>query len=286
LGPDKLGYLLSVPAVTLVLLVSLVPIVLAFRTSLYDTRYMELREFVGFANYWRILLDPSIRANVANSLVFVLGSLALAIPMGVFLAVLLDRPIAFRTAYRVILIAPWVISQTIVALLWVWLLNGRYGPMLAVLESLGFGRVDLLADVSTAMPAVIAANVWQSYPFALVLVLAALQTVPSELYEAVAVDGGSVFAKFRYVTFPYLRPTLLVITIMLSLHYFNMVTLVLTMTAGGPFNATEVVSLRAFKEGFQSWHIGIASALGVLVFVANVILSLAYIRILRRGAFE
>jgi multiple sugar transport system permease protein len=285
-APNHLGYLLSVPAVALVLLVSFVPIGLAFRTSLYETRYLELRQFVGLANYWRILLDPTILANFRNSLIFVLGSLALAIPLGVFLAILLDRAIAFRTVYRVILIAPWVISQTIVALLWVWLLNGRYGPMLAVLESIGFRRVDLLADVTSAMPAVIAANVWQSYPFALVLVLAALQTVPAELYEALAVDGGSVFAKFRYVTFPYIRPTLLVVTIMLSLHYFNMVTLVLTMTAGGPFNATEVVSLRAFKEGFQSWHIGIASALGILVFLANVVLSLAYMRVLKRSAFE
>ena len=285
-GRGNLGYLLSVPAVALVLLVSFVPIVLAFRTSLYETRYMELREFVGLANYWRILLDPTIRANIANSIVFVLGSLALAIPLGVALAVLLSRPIAFRTAYRVILITPWVISQTIVALLWVWLLNGRYGPMLPILERLGFSHVDLLADVASAMPAVIAANVWQSYPFALVLILAALQTVPAELYEAAAVDGGSVFDKFRYVTFPFIRPTLLVVTIMLSLHYFNMVTLVLTMTAGGPFNATEVISLRAFKEGFYSWHIGIASALGVLVFFANVVLSVAYIRLLKRGAFE
>src|SRR5689334_9877199 len=157
-GSENLGYLLSVPAIALVLLVSLVPIVLAFRTSLYETRYLELREFAGFANYWRIVLDPTIRANITNSLVFVVGSLVLAIPLGVFLAVLLNQPIGFRTTYRVILIAPWVISQTIVALLWVWLLNGRYGPMLAVLESLGFGRVDLLADVSSAMPAVIAAN--------------------------------------------------------------------------------------------------------------------------------
>lgn len=285
--PDgRLAYLLSSPAILLVLLVSLIPIALAFVVSLYQTRYMELGRFIGLGNYLFLVTDSGSRAVLLNSLVYVFGSLVLAVPLGVVLALLLNRPMRFRTAYRVVLVAPWVVSQTIVALLWLWLLNGNYGPLTDVMHALGLQRVDVLASMDTAMPAVIAANVWQSYPFALILILAALQTPPAELYEAVSIDGGSYWHGFRYVTFPFIRSTLLVVMIMLSLHYFNMITLVLTMTGGGPVNATETISLRAYKEGFVHWRIGMASALGVIIFLANVIMSLVYIRVLRRESLH
>ena len=279
---NRVAYLLSLPAMLLVVLVSFLPIAYAFVVSLYQTRYMELRSFFWLGNYQRLFSEPAAQKDVFNSLVYAFGSLALAVPLGMVLAILLNQPIRFRAIYRVILIAPWVVSQTIVALLWSWLLNGNYGPLVDILGVLGLQRVDLLGSTETAMPAVIAANVWQSYPFALILILAALQTAPPELYEAVSIDGGNYWHGFRYVTFPFIRSTLLVVVIMLSLHYFNMVTLVLTMTAGGPVNATETVSLLAYKEAFMSWRIGVASAVGVVIFLVNMVLSLIYIRVLRR----
>ena len=278
---NRLAYLLSLPSVVLVLLVSFVPIAVAVRVSLYQTSYMELVSFAGLDNYRRLFAELVTKTDIINSLVFVFGSLIIAMPLGLGLAILLNQPLRFRTTYRVILIAPWIISQTIVALLWAWLLNGNYGPLASIVESVGLARIDVLAGTTTAMAAVIAANVWQSYPFGLILILAALQTAPADLYEAVSVDGGNALDKFRHVTFPSIRSTLLVVIIMLSLHYFNMVTLVLTMTSGGPINATETLSLRAYKEGFMSWRIGMASAIGVIVFLANIVLSLIYIRVLR-----
>jgi ABC-type sugar transport system permease subunit len=131
------------------------------------------------------------------------------------------------------------------------------------------------------MLGVIIANVWRTFPYAMILTLAALQTIPNDLYEAAKIDGAGRWNLFRFVTFPMIQNTFLIATIILSIHYFNMIELPLVLTGGGPVNRTELLGLRVYREAFVLFKYGFGSAVAMLMFVVNIVVSLAYIRILR-----
>lgn len=276
------AYAFMLPAVLLIAAVSIYPIIYAVYISLFRTRYLERVAFIGLNNYRRLLADPAAWHNLFLSLVYVFGSLAVVLPLGLGVAILLNQPVRFRSGFRTAIILPWVVSQTIIALLWGWLLNPDFGPAIYMLQILGLAKISLLSDPHFALATLIGVNVWGSYPIAAILLLAALQTIPTELMDAARVDGVSAWQNFAHITLPLIRPTLLVATILLSLLYFNMVTLVFILTGGGPLAATEVLSLRAFNEAFQFWRVGYSASLGIVIFAFNVVFSLLYIRLLRQ----
>lgn len=276
-----IAYAFMAPALLLVLLVSFYPIAVAMKWSMYETEYVKTGAYVGAGNFLSIFKNESDLKNIGNSFVYVFGSILIVVPLSTLLAVLLNMKIKFRVLFRTAIILPWVISQTVTALLWKWLINANYGPVNYVIERFGGAKVDLLSTSGGANLALIAANVWNTFPIALVLILAALQTISSELYEAGRVDGATGWKSFTHITLPLIKPTVLVTLIMLSLEYFNMVTLIYVFTGGGPFSATETLSLRAFKEGFEYWNIGMGSAFSVLLFGFNIILSLLYVKALK-----
>src|SRR5262249_19624767 len=159
------------------------------------------------------------------------------------------------------LILPWVVSQVLAALLWRWLDSPLIGPIAYLVGRLTDSRVDILGDPATAMGGVIVANVWRTFPFPMVLTLAALQTVPGELYEAARIDGAGRWQSFRFVTLPMIQNTLLIATIILSVHCVNLIELPLVLTGGGPVNATEVLGLRVYREAFVLQNFGYGSAI-------------------------
>jgi ABC-type sugar transport system permease subunit len=201
--------------------------------------------------------------------------------MALGLALLLNRPFPGRTFFRTMLILPWVVSQLLTALLWRWLDSPLLGPLAYVLGVLTDSRVDILGDPSTAMGGVIVANVWRTFPYAMILILAALQTIPYDLYEAARIDGAGRWNVFRYVTFPMIQNTFLIATIILSVHYFNMIELPLVLTGGGPVNRTELLGLRVYREAFVLFKFGFGAAIAMIMFIINIVVSLAYIKILR-----
>jgi multiple sugar transport system permease protein len=269
------------PAILLVLAVSFYPVLFAVRRSLYATRYMDLGKFIGLGNYAQFLGRGAGWDNIVNSLVYTGASLCVALPLGFILALILNQSLPCRAAIRTVLILPWIVSQTIVALLWGWLLNPNYGPVSYLAGAWFLRRLDIYGTPEWAMVGVVLANVWQSYAFPMVLLLAALQTIPPEVVEAARVDGASVWSTFWRITVPLVRPTFLITAIMLTLHYFNMVTLVFTLTGGGPVGATETLSVRVFNEAFVFHNLGFASMVGVIIFLLNLIFSLSYIRVLQ-----
>lgn len=283
-GSRHLPWLLMAPAVLLVVLVTFMPIFQAVSLSFHETTYLKQGPFIGVRHYQRFFADPLSRQNLRNSFAFTFGSLALALPLALGLALLLNRSFAGRPVFRTILILPWVVSQLLTALLWRWLDSPLIGPVAYVLGTLFDTRVDVLGDPNTAMAGVIVANVWRTFPYAMILTLAALQTVPDELYEAARIDGAAGAAVFRYVTFPMIQNTFLIATIILTVHYFNMIELPLVLTGGGPVNATEVLGLRVYREAFALFRFGFGSAVAMVMFAINVIVSLAYIRTLRAEA--
>ena len=272
------------PAIVAVFLISIYPVFDAVVLSLYQTRYAEKLRFVGGQNYVALWNDPAIWTSAANSLVYVGASLALVVPLALGLALLLNANIPFRGTARTVIILPWVVSQTVVALLWAWLLNADFGPITYGIQALTGARPALLASTLGAMAALIVVNVWASYPQATLLLLAAVQTVPIELHEAAHIDGASAWKRFRYVTLPLIRPTLLVVLIQLTLLYFNMVTLIFTLTGGGPLAATDTLALRVLKISFEDWNLGRGAALGLVITALNFVMSALYVKALRQPA--
>jgi multiple sugar transport system permease protein len=269
------------PAVMLVVGVTFLPILQAITLSFRETKFLQFGRFIGFRHYVAFFSDPVSRQTLLNSCMFTFGSLALALPLALGLALLLNHPFRGRAVFRTILILPWVVSQLLTALLWRFLDTPLLGPVAYVLEQLAGGRVDLLGNPDTAMLGVIIANVWRTFPYAMILTLAALQTIPNDLYEAAKIDGAGRWNLFRFVTFPMIQNTFLIATIILSIHYFNMIELPLVLTGGGPVNRTELLGLRVYREAFVLFKYGFGSAVAMLMFVVNIVVSLAYIRILR-----
>jgi multiple sugar transport system permease protein len=270
------------PAFLLVAAVSFLPLFYAIRQSVYSADYLELGDFVGLQNYTDLFNVGGGLWNLRSSFYFVGGTLALAIPLGVLLAVLLNRPILFRNFFRTILIFPWVVAQVVTGLLWMWLYDSRLGPLVDALGRLGITLPNPLTDVNLAMPSLIITNVWRSYPLVMVFTIAALQTVPVELTEAARIDVPSAWNRFWYVTFPLIKNTILVAVVLTTLHTFNTVTMVLVMTGGGPVDATQVLALRVFREGFQFYRMDIATTCAMVIFLLNIVFTLVFLRVLRR----
>lgn len=270
------------PAILLILCITVIPIFYAVQTSLHDTYFTQIRDFIGLENYKSILGSAEGWQAIGFSVVYVLSSLAIVIPVGTLLAILLNRKMAGRTVLRTVIIIPWVLSQTVTALLWKWTLNSDYGPASYLFNQLTNSKLDLLGIASTARLTVIIANAWNSFPIVLILVLAALQSISPDIYEAAAVDGATGFQAFYRITLPLLKPTILTAIVLQSMEYFNMVTLIFTMTNGGPLNATQTVSVMAYKQGFSFWHLGYGSAASIIILLLNMLFSVMYMRILRK----
>jgi ABC-type sugar transport system permease subunit len=270
------------PTFLLIIAVTAIPVVMAFYTSLQTTYYANIVGFAGLSNYKDILLSSEGWLRIFNSVLYVVASLVLVMPLGVGAAILLNRNIRLRAVFRTVIIIPWVLSQTVVALLWKWLLNANFGPIVYVATRILGQRIDFFNTAAMARFTVSLSNTWYSFPIAVLLTLAALQTIPQELYEAARVDGASDGMSLRRITLPLIFPTVVTTVVMLSIEYFNMVTLIYVMTSGGPFSATETMSVKAFKEGFDYWHMDLGSAYSVLIFLLNIVFSLLYVRLLRR----
>jgi len=279
-------YLWLSPALLLVIAVSFWPLGYALISSLHKSNYLEIGDFIGIQNYQRFLWSDAGLIRAWNSLILVTGTLAIAMPLGFGLAIILNNNLVYKNIFRTILILPWLVSNTVAALLWAWLLNGQFGPLAYLLKSVGITMPNVLTNEHWAMPALIICNAWGSYPLVMVFVLSALQTIPIEIYEAAKIDGAKSWKQFTLITFPLIRSTTLVTLVLTTLHCFNNVTIVLIITGGGPVEATEVMALRVFEEGFKFNRLGIATAGAVIIFMINILFTIAYMRVLKQENSE
>jgi multiple sugar transport system permease protein len=278
----RIGLGFFLPGVLLVVLITFFPILYAIWVSLHETRYLVTRGFIGLRYYVDFLVnDPAGPGNILKSLVYTFGSMVVALPLGLGLALALNHRLALRGVYRTLLIIPWVVSQVVTALLWSWLLNAQYGPVNHFVKAWFGAPFEFFDQPWSAMATLILTNVWRSFPYPMLLLLAALQGIPETLYEAAEVDGAGRRVTFLRITLPWLKSTFAITTIMLSLHYFNMITLPLVLTAGNPAGATEVMSIRTYKEALTFHHFGLGNAIAVYIFLFNALFSLVYLRVLK-----
>jgi multiple sugar transport system permease protein len=272
-------YLFFMPAFALIVVVSFLPLGYATIQSFFRSDYLKLGEYAGFDNYYRYLIGRNGLHSILNSLVFILGTAAMAVPLGFGVALVLDKPFPLRGLVRTILILPWLVSNLVAGMLWIWLINPHYGLGPHVLKQIGLVMPNIVTNKYAAMFYVVMGMSWASYPLVMVFILGALQTIPREMTEAARIDGASGWQQFWRITFPLVRNTTMLTVVLTVLHAFKNVELIFVMTGGGPGDATETMALRVFQEGFQFFRMGVASAGALMIFLINLVFTLAFRRI-------
>ena len=284
---ERLAWWLVLPALGVVVLVSIFPLGWTLWESLHlhDLRMpWRGQPFVGLENYWEILSTPRFWEALLHTAIFALGSVVPELVLGTMLAVVLDRAFRGRGLTRALVLVPWAMPTVVTALVWRFLFDGT-GPLNAVLVSAGLLDQPLVwfAQAGAAWIPVILADVWKTTPFVALLVLAGLQNIDPALYEAARMDGSDAWQRFRHVTLPLLRPTILVALIFRTLDALRVFDLIYVMTGGGPGTSTEPLALYTYSSLFQNLRFGYGSALSVVVFLISFILAVLYIRLLGRG---
>jgi len=274
-------YVFFMPAFILIAMISFIPLGYAIVQSFFRSDYLNLGSFVGFGNYYDYLISRNGLTSIINSIVFVVGTIIVAVPLGFGLALLLNQSFPFRGTIRTILILPWMVSNLVCGLLWAWLINPQLGLVTVFFNWISLDIPNFITNEYAAMASVILASGWAQYPLVMVFVLSALQTVSPELLEASRIDGATAWQRFWKVIFPLVRNTTMLSLILTTLHTFKNVEIILIMTGGGPNAKTETMALRVFQEGFQFFRLGVGSAGAVIIFILNIIFALAFIRILR-----
>jgi multiple sugar transport system permease protein len=275
-------YLWFAPVLILLLSVTLYPTMTVMWMSFQSTRFFEMLGFAGLTNYTGLLASQSFWQFSANSLLYVFGTLAIVLPLGLLTALLVQALGIAGNVLRVVLLVPWTLSQAVVGSFWLWLLNPSYGPIAYVIGLAGLSPGLMLGDLTLALPLVILISAWWSFPYAMVVMSAALQGIPKELYEALELDGGGRINGLRYVVWPHVAPTLGSAGLMLAILYLSLITLIIVLTGGGPLGSTATWSFEIFKGTVHAIDIAPASALSVIVMLANLALGWAYLRVTGR----
>ena len=279
-GSRALPWLLLAPALVATLLLVLVPVGETFWLSLHEVILFRPRSrpFVGLGNYVAVLGDPLFWESLGHSVVWVVVAVTLQFGLGLATALLLNRTFAWRAVARALVIVPWALPSVITGLVWTWMLDFNLGLVnqLGVRWGLLDQPIAWLARPDTAMAAVILAVVWQGFPFFAVTLLAGLQAIPREHYEAASIDGAGVFASFMNVTLPGLAPVIATALLLRMIWVSNSLDLILVMTGGGPGTSTHTLPLYAFLKAWSGANYGYGSAVAVILTVLLLAVVIAY----------
>jgi ABC-type sugar transport system permease subunit len=276
-------YIFIAPNVVVFTVFMFVPILLAFYISLNEWTLIGYPTFVGLGNYLDMLEDSEFLRAFYNTGVYTLGTVPTSIALGLAVAVGLNLKLPGRTLLRSIFFVPVIISLVAVALIAGWIFNDNYGIINAALNAVGIGSVPWLSSSKWAMTSLIIATLWIRLGFNMVVYLAALQSIPTELYDAARVDGASGWRRFRHITWPLLGPTtflLVIINIIYSLHVFD---LIYVMTGGGPGFSTTVLVQYIYQMAFTEGQMGYASAIGVVLYLLLLVFTVFQWRVTRQG---
>jgi multiple sugar transport system permease protein len=275
------GYLS--PTIVLVVVLMVVPIVMVISYSFRDNVIVQDNSvFAGFANYATVLKDPDFLTALKNTAVFIVVSMVAHLLLGLGFAMMLNSQLlsgVTKAVFRIVYILPWLFTIAVIAVIWRLLLDPS-GVINYVLHSLGLIQqgVDWLGDPGKALWVVTFVNIWSGYPFFMISLLAGLQGIPGELYEAASVDGANPWQRFRNVTLPQLRPVIISMAVLDLIWTSQQFALIWMMTGGGPLHATEMLSTYTYKQAFSEYEFSTASAAAVIVLLLTMILAFFYVR--------
>lgn len=247
------------------------------------TDYSPIRagtQFVGLANYGRALADPAFWTALANTAFFVVGTIPFTTALALGLALAVQPAFPGRTFFRVGFFVPSVVSVVVLSLIFKGLYAGQ-GPVNAALRALGLSAPDWLLDPETALPAIMAMDVWSASGYYMIIFLAGLEAIPRELYEAARLEGASAWDRFTRITLPLLRPTLLFVLVVNTVRSLQIFAEVFVMTRGGPLHRTTTVVYYLYEQAFYRFDLGYASAVAYLLFAVTLGLAWAQMRLVR-----
>lgn len=289
LGRDfVLGYTLLIPLFLILFILLAYPIASAIWITLQDKTIGMVGRFIGLENYRELLLeDPFFWQVVRNGFIFTVGSVLLKLIVGMIMALVLNQPLFLRGLWRGLLLMPWVAPTVVTALSWRWILD-LTGVLNLVLRDLGLMKTSIpwLAQYGTALFSLILVNTWRGFPFFGITLLAGMQAIPQELYEAAEIDGASVWQRFRYVTLPSLRTVILVVTILSIIWTFNDFSIVWLLTGGGPGHATDVFATYTYKLGFITSRLGYGQTVSVILAPVLIVIIMILSPLMLRGEAE
>ncbi|WP_282940832.1 sugar ABC transporter permease [Paenibacillus sp. RC67] len=278
------GYVFILPSVITLMLLVTYPLLYGIYISFFNTNLLNQWDFVGFSHYVEIFRNLEFVNRIVLTLKFTVATVGGHVILGVGLAILLNRKLPGQTLFRAILILPWLLPEVVVGLLWKWIFNPMYGLINHYLIKLHMisEPFSWLSNISVAYGAVVIVCIWKGFPMLMLMVLAGLQTISEDLYEASKIDGCSGVQSFRYITIPSLVPVLLVSLILDTVWWFKHFTIIWLLTQGGPANETNIVSIDIYKSAFDYFEFGKAAAMAVIVLFVCSFIGYIYRRMLNR----
>jgi multiple sugar transport system permease protein len=282
---SRSDYLYVLPAIVVMLVVIAYPVYYTVELSFYKTPpglQLKDKTFVGLENYSAILSSEVFWRVTVNTVIWTVASTLIAFALGLGLALALHREFFGRAVLRAIFIVPWVISAVAASYIWKWIYHSDFGIIGAVMVQLGLASrpPNFIDSVDTVLPALIVVNIWREFPFAMIMLMAGLQTVPEQLLRAAQVDGASAWQRFWHVTFPHLRNVSMVTILLLAVANFNSFIIPWIMTGGGPSNASHIWITHIYELAFGRQRWGVASAYSVLLFIIVMTFGYFYVRAL------
>ena len=262
---NALGLLFMLPAAILLVLFLTYPLVLGVWLGFTDTKIGRSGVWVGLENYAFLLGDEVTRLALFNTLFYTFVASVLKFVLGLWLAILLNEKIPFKTFFRTVILLPYIVPTALSAIAFWWIYDSQFSVISWVLVKLGIINtyIDFLGDPWNARLATIAANVWRGVPFVAITLLAGLQTISSSLYEAAAIDGASGWHRFRYITLPLLTPIIAVVMTFSVLFTFTDFQLIYVLTRGGPLNATHLMATLSFQRAIPGGALGEGAAIAI-----------------------
>jgi multiple sugar transport system permease protein len=284
----RADYAYVLPAIVVMLIVIAYPVYYTAELSFYQTPpSLQLKDkiFNGVDNYTAILSSAVFWKVTGNTVIWTLASTIIAFLLGLGCALALHREFVGRGVLRAVLLIPWVVSAVAASYVWRWLYHSDFGVIGAALVQLGITDrpPNFIDNVDTVLPSLIVVNIWREFSFAMIMLMAGLQTVPEQLLRAARVDGASAWQRFWHVTMPHLRGVSTVTILLLAVSNFNSFIIPWIMTGGGPSNASHIWITHIYELAFGRQRWGVASAYSVLLFVIMMTLGYFYVRALSRG---
>ncbi|HSK19138.1 MAG TPA: sugar ABC transporter permease [Longimicrobiales bacterium] len=287
---SRAGWFFIAPALALIAVFFFIPVAGSLLLSLTDFDIYAIADagnarFVGLRNYVELFSNSVFWTALRNTFYFALVGGPLTVAASLAAALLINaRVVRFKSFFRTIFFIPFVTTLVAVAIVWRYLYHPQYGMLNYVLGWFGVSPVDWLGDPRTAMPAIILLAIWKNFGYNMLIFIAGMQTIPSELYEAAELDGAGALRKFRHITLPMLAPTFLFVGVITMIGYFQLFAEPYVMTAGGPLRSTTSLVLLMYEEGFRWWRMGVAAAVAFILFAIILVWTLFQFRLQREAA--
>lgn len=286
LSKKMMPVVLIVPAIAVLIVVAIYPLVFGVQLSLSSWKLGDPtggRIFIGIKNYVNIFFSNAFWKSLRVTGIYTFIAVISELFLGLGIALLLNRDFRGKTIVRSMVIVPLAVTPVVVGLTWRVLYNTEYGIINYYLHALGLPSSNWIAGISTALISIVIVDIWQWTPFATLIILAGLHTIPQYLYEAAQIDGASDWKIFRFITLPYLKTSILTVLLFRTIDTFKAFDNIYSLTMGGPGDATESLSMHIYIQGFRNRHMGYASAMAIILLLIVTVISQLYIKYIAKS---